>query len=134
MTEEQAPGVRFSLAVVEPILHLRTPHQELDLARTHALGQVLTLDGRIMVTERDEAFYHEMLVHPALLVHDRPERVLVVGGGDGGALRAVLSHPPVREVTLVDRRGRGRLLPSPSRGRSRGRVRRSACADRDLAR
>ncbi|MDD5763779.1 MAG: polyamine aminopropyltransferase [Candidatus Bipolaricaulis anaerobius] len=102
MTEEQAPGVRFSLAVVEPILHLRTPHQELDLARTHALGQVLTLDGRIMVTERDEAFYHEMLVHPALLVHDRPERVLVVGGGDGGALRAVLSHPPVREVTLVE--------------------------------
>ena len=102
VTEEQAPGVRFSLAVVEPILHLRTPHQELDLARTHALGQVLTLDGRIMVTERDEAFYHEMLVHPALLVHDRPERVLVVGGGDGGALRAVLSHPPVREVTLVE--------------------------------
>lgn len=100
--EEQAPGVRLCLEVERRLLRFRTTHQDLELVRTRALGRVLTLDGRIMVTERDEAFYHEMLVHPALLVHDHPERVLVVGGGDGGALRAVLAHPPVREVTLVE--------------------------------
>lgn len=100
--EEQAPGVRLCLEVEKRLLRCRTQYQQIDLVGTRALGRVLTLDGRIMVTERDEAFYHEMLVHPALLVCDRPESVLVVGGGDGGALRAALAHPPVRAATLVE--------------------------------
>lgn len=102
LSEEQAPGVRFSLAIEEHLLRNRTAYQEIELVRTRALGRALALDGRIMLTERDEAFYHEMLVHPALLAHACPQRVLIVGGGDGGAARTALDHPSVRDVTLAE--------------------------------
>lgn len=102
LCEGQAPGVSFSLKVEERLLCRRTEHQEIEIVQTRALGRVLALDGRFMLSERDEPFYHEMFVHPAMLVHDCPERVLIVGGGDGGALREALRHPTVREATLVE--------------------------------
>jgi len=102
LSEEQAPGVRFSLRIGERLFRRRTAYQEIEIVHTPALGRVLTLDGRIMLTERDQAFYHEMLVHPVLVAHPCPQEVLVVGGGDGGAARAVLTHPTVRAVTVVD--------------------------------
>lgn len=101
IAEDQAPGVRLSLQVQGRILSTRTPYQDLEIADTEALGRALLLDGRIMLTQRDEAFYHEMLVHPALLRHPALRRVAVVGGGDGGALREVLRHP-VQQVTLIE--------------------------------
>ena len=64
-------------------------------------GKVLFLDGLVQTTERDESYYHEMLVHPALVCHPAPESVLVIGGGDGGALRQVLAYP-VKHATLVE--------------------------------
>ncbi|MFN3346383.1 MAG: polyamine aminopropyltransferase [Candidatus Bipolaricaulaceae bacterium] len=101
LCEEQAPGVWLCLGVRRWLVRRRTPYQRLDLAETGSHGRVLALDGKFMLSERDEFFYHEMLVHPALLSHPRPERVLIVGGGDGGALREVLRHP-VQRVTLVE--------------------------------
>lgn len=65
-------------------------------------GRVLAVDGVIQLTEKDEAIYHEMLVHPALIAHDHPTSVLIVGGGDGGALREVLRHNDVARVILVE--------------------------------
>ncbi len=64
-------------------------------------GRVLFLDGLVQTTERDELFYHEMLTHPALVCHPAPESVLIIGGGDGGALKQVLAYP-VKHVTLVE--------------------------------
>ncbi len=101
LCEEQAPGVWFCLGVKRWLVRRRTPYQVLDLAETESHGRVLALDGKFMLSERDEFFYHEMLVHPALLSHPSPEHVLVVGGGDGGALREVLRHP-VKHVVLVE--------------------------------
>lgn len=101
LCEEQAPGVWFCLGVRRWLVRRRTPYQRLDLAETEAHGRVLALDGRFMLSERDEFFYHEMLVHPALLAHPLPREVLIVGGGDGGALREALRHP-VERVTLVE--------------------------------
>lgn len=102
LCERQTEGVKLALRVRRWLVRRRTPYQELALAETEELGRVLALDGKIMLSERDESFYHEMLVHPALLVHERPERVLIVGGGDGGTLREVLSHPPVQRATLAE--------------------------------
>jgi len=62
---------------------------------------VLLLDGLVQTTERDEFYYHEMLVHPALTSHAHPKNVLIIGGGDGGALREVLKHP-VEKAWLVE--------------------------------
>ncbi|MEM1520552.1 MAG: MnmC family methyltransferase [Candidatus Korarchaeum sp.] len=64
-------------------------------------GKSLFIEHIIMVTLYDEFIYHESLVHPALISLERPERVLIIGGGDGGALREVLKHP-VEEVTVVE--------------------------------
>jgi spermidine synthase len=65
-------------------------------------GVRLFLNGNLQFHSRDEYRYHEALVHPALLAHGAPRRVLVLGGGDGMALREVLKHPGVERVTLVE--------------------------------
>ncbi len=80
----------------------RTTYQEIAVLHHPHFGRMLALDGVIQLTERDEFFYHEMLVHPALHVHPAPRQVLIIGGGDGGSLREVLKHPDVQAVTLVE--------------------------------
>ncbi len=80
----------------------KTPFQELLLLESEDWGKVLVLDGAIQTTERDEFIYHEMIVHPAFFTFTRPiERVLVIGGGDGGTVREVLKHRP-EEVVMVE--------------------------------
>ena len=76
----------------------RSDFQKIDVYDHQYFGRVLTLDDTIQTTERDEFCYHEMLVHPALCSLDPLERVLIVGGGDGGTLRHVLMHDPVEAV------------------------------------
>jgi len=65
-------------------------------------GRILVLDGVVQLTQKDEHFYHEMLVHPSMHAHPAPKKVLVVGGGDGGSIREVLRHPSVETAVLVD--------------------------------
>ena len=101
--EEQDPfsPVRYRYRI-EEVLHRRTtPYQRIEVLRSAFFGRMLVLDGVVQLTERDEFVYHEMLVHVPMHVHPGPERVLIVGGGDGGALREVLRHPGVT-VTLVE--------------------------------
>jgi spermidine synthase len=76
----------------------QTPFQRLDVYEHAHFGRVLTLDGLIQTTQRDEYCYHEMLVHPALASRERVERVLIIGGGDGGTLRRVLEHGAAEAV------------------------------------
>lgn len=75
--------------------------QHIVLFESKSHGKVLMLDGVVQLTERDEYVYHEMLVHVPLLSHPKPKKVLIIGGGDGGALHRVLMHK-VANVTLVD--------------------------------
>ncbi|RLI82305.1 spermidine synthase [Archaeoglobales archaeon] len=75
--------------------------QKIEIFETSEFGRMLVLDGRIQFTEFDEPFYHEMLVHVPMLTHPSPKKVLIIGGGDGGAVREVLKHNPDK-VTLVE--------------------------------
>ena len=75
--------------------------QEIEVFDTEEYGRVLALDGLVQLSTNHEFIYHEMLVHPAMLYHGNPKKVLIVGGGDGGTLREVLKHP-VEEVLLVE--------------------------------
>lgn len=102
LSERQTEGVELSFRVRRWLVRKTTAYQRLELAETEELGRVMALDGKVMLSERDEAFYHEMLVHPALLSHPEPRRVLIVGGGDGGSLREALRHPTVKEAWLVE--------------------------------
>jgi spermidine synthase len=70
--------------------------QKIEIIENRDYGRVLFLDGLLQTTDKDEFYYHEMLVHPALSSHPAPRKVLIIGGGDGGALREVLKHPVER--------------------------------------
>ena len=99
--ELQTAGTIFALKVKKWLIRKKTRYQNLEIALTEDYGLAMSLDGCFMLTERDEFFYHEMLVHPVLLSLPRPSSVLIIGGGDGGALREALRHP-VKEVYLVE--------------------------------
>src|SRR3546814_13575244 len=67
-----------------------------------SFGRVLTLDGVVQTTERDEFIYHEMLAHLPILAHGAAKKVLIIGGGDGGLLEEVLKHRSIEKVTQVE--------------------------------
>ena len=79
----------------------RTEHQHLMIFHNARLGRVMTLDGVVQTTEADEFIYHEMMAHVPLLAHGKAQRVLIIGGGDGGMLREVLRHD-IERVTQVE--------------------------------
>ena len=76
--------------------------QHIDIVETSGFGKMLFNDSTAMISERDEFIYHEMISHVPLFVHPGAERVLVIGGGDGGTVREVLKHPAVRHCRLVE--------------------------------
>jgi spermidine synthase len=80
----------------------KSEFQHIQLVDTHEFGKMLLLDGIVQTTEKDEFFYHEMMVHVPMLSHPAPEQVLIIGGGDGGILREVLRHPQVEKVVMVE--------------------------------
>ena len=90
------------LRIREGLYSSHTPYQRIDVLETEEFGRVLVLDSAIMLTEKDEFIYHEMIVHVPLLSQPNPEKVLVIGGGDGGTLREIARHPEVREVRQVE--------------------------------
>lgn len=88
--------------VEEVLLKKRSRYQEIMIVRLRGFGKTLVLDGLIQSSEVDEYIYHEALVHPAMLLHPRPQRVLILGGGEGATLREALKHPSVEEAVMVD--------------------------------
>lgn len=122
-TEKQTPQMGLSLLVKETLHAEQTPFQHLAVMETEQYGRMLALDGMVQTTVADEFVYHEMITHVALNTHPNPRRVLVVGGGDGGAIREILKHQSVERATLVEIDGRvveasRRWLPEISCGLS----------------
>lgn len=78
------------------LLHAeKTPFQTIEVHETTDWGNLMVIDGCIMLTSRDNFLYHEMMAHPALFTHPRAKRVIVIGGGDCGTLKEVLKHEEV---------------------------------------
>lgn len=94
--------VRYGLRVEQVLYRGRSEFQEIEVIETSRWGRVLCLDGVFNTSDGDEWLYHEMLVHPAMVLAPRVARVLVVGGGDGGTIREVLRHHDVERCTLVE--------------------------------
>lgn len=99
--ESLFPSVKLGLKVKQTLVSNKSQYQKINILDTYEFGRVLVLDGVVQTTERDEFIYHEMLTHLPMLSHPCPERVLIIGGGDGGILREVLKYP-VKEVFLVE--------------------------------
>lgn len=99
--EESYGNSALKIRIKKVILDFQSKYQRIQLFDTYDFGKMLVLDGKIQLTERDEALYHEMLVHVPLFTHKNPEKVLIIGGGDGGSLREVLKHD-VNEAVMVE--------------------------------
>lgn len=80
----------------------QSPFQKVEVAETLGHGKMLLNDDLVMITERDEFIYHDMISHVPLFTHPNPERVLVIGGGDGGTAREVLRHKSVQLCEMVE--------------------------------
>ncbi len=95
-------GSAFSLRVIAKLFDEHSPFQHIEVYATEQFGNLMVIDDCIMLTQRDNFLYHEMLAHPVLFTHPAPRRVLIVGGGDCGTLRETLRHPEVEQVVQVD--------------------------------
>ena len=98
----QEAGSAFSLRVRRKLHSEQTPYQLIEIWETTEFGNLMTIDGFVMLTGRDNFLYHEMMSHPALFTHPDPKHVVIIGGGDCGTLREVLKHPGVEHVLQVD--------------------------------
>ena len=96
------PHWRVRLEADKVLHEVKTEHQDLVIFENATWGTVLMLDGVCQLTTSDEFVYHEMMAHVPLMQLERPRRVLVVGGGDGGVMREVLKHPSVEKATLCE--------------------------------
>jgi spermidine synthase len=108
-------------AIARTIVTRQTKFQFMEILETHSYGKCLVLDGRIQSSLADEFIYHELLVQPGLLIHPRPQRAMVIGGGEGATIREVLRHPSIADCLMVDIDGEvveecKRHLPEMHRG------------------
>ncbi len=102
LSEPTSPNMVSLFKIKRILAQAKTPYQEVLLVDLEEFGRALVIDNLIQSTERDEFLYHEVLVHPAMVLHPNPKRVLIIGGGEGATLREVLKHNTVEKAVMVD--------------------------------
>lgn len=103
--EQVTEEIGHSLRIDKVLFEGEVDHQHLIVFENEIFGRLFALEGFIQVSTRDEFIYHEMLVHVPLFAHGNAKRVLVIGGGDGGAIREVFRHQTVEHCTMVEIEG-----------------------------
>lgn len=101
-TERHTPNVKFSIKVDRQIYTAQSEFQRIDVFDSKEFGRFLTLDGYMMLTEKDEFIYHEMITHIPMAVHPNPKNILVIGAGDGGVIRELTRYQNVESIDLVE--------------------------------
>lgn len=95
-------GSAFSLKFKQKLHEEQTKYQKIEIYDTDTFGHLMVIDGFIMLSQRDNYLYHEMMSHPVMFTHQKPENVLIIGGGDCGTLQAVLQHKDVKHVQQIE--------------------------------
>ena len=95
-------GSAIGYRVTRKLDEVQSPFQKIEIFETTDWGNLMLIDGAVMLTTRDNFLYHEMMSHPALFTHPDPKRVVIIGGGDCGTLREVLKHEGVESATQCD--------------------------------
>ncbi|MFA9463193.1 MAG: polyamine aminopropyltransferase [Velocimicrobium sp.] len=101
-TEQHTPEVNFSIKVNRQLFTAQSDYQRIDVFDSKEFGRFLTLDGFMMLTEKDEFIYHEMIVHVPMAVHPNVKRVLVIGAGDGGVIRELTRYTSIDHIDMVE--------------------------------
>ena len=101
-SEPHTPNVKLSIKVDKQLYSGESEYQRIDVFESPEFGRFLVLDGSVVLTEKDEFIYHEMLVHVPMAVHPYVKNVLVIGAGDGGAVRELTKYPEIEHIDLVE--------------------------------
>lgn len=101
-TERHTPDVKFSIKVNRQLFSIQSDYQRIDVFDSKEFGRFLTLDGYMMLTEKDEFIYHEMIVHVPMAVHPNVKKVLVIGAGDGGVIRELTRYQTIEHIDMVE--------------------------------
>ena len=101
-SENHSKNVKYSVKVDRHLFSKTSEFQRIDIFRSEELGNILVLDGYIMVTEKDEFVYHEMITHPAFAVNPDIKNILVIGAGDGGTIRELVKYESVSNIDMVE--------------------------------
>lgn len=101
-TEEHTDNARLSMKVKEHLFTGQSDFQKIDVIDTYEFGKVLTIDGLVMVTEKDEFIYHDMITHVAMATNPDIKKVLVIGAGDGGTVRELTKYQSINHIDMVE--------------------------------
>lgn len=101
-SEKHTKNVKFSIRVERQLYSGKSEFQRIDVFESPEFGRFLTLDGYMMLTEKDEFIYHEMITHVPMAVHPNVKKVLVIGAGDGGVIRELVRYPEIEQIDLVE--------------------------------
>lgn len=101
-SEMHTENVKLSVKVDKHLYSEENEYVRMDIFESPEFGRFLTIDGYIIMTERDEFIYHEMMTHIPMAVHPNPQKILVFGAGDGGVVRELLKYPTVEQIDLVE--------------------------------
>ncbi len=101
-TEKHTAHVGLIIDVDKQLFAAQSAFQRIDVFESPEFGRILTLDGFLMLTEKDEFIYHEMIAHVPMAVHPAAKNILVIGGGDGGAARELCRYDAVAHIDLVE--------------------------------
>lgn len=101
-TENHTKDVKLSLRVDKQLVSVQSEFQRIDVFESVEFGRILTLDGYLMVTEKDEYIYHEMIIHVPMATNPNIKKVLVIGAGDGGAVRELVRYKTIEKIDMVE--------------------------------
>lgn len=101
-SEKHTENAKFSIRVKEQVYSEQSPFQKIDVFETEEYGKVLVIDGIVMLTERDEFIYHDMIVHVAMATNSEIKKVLVIGAGDGGTVRELTRYSTIEKIDMVE--------------------------------
>jgi spermidine synthase len=101
-TEYHTENARFSIKIKKPIVSLESEFQRIDMFESYDYGRILVLDGYLMLTEKDEFIYHEMITHVPMAVNPETRDVLVIGAGDGGVVRELTRYDSIKRIDMVE--------------------------------
>lgn len=101
-SEKHTPNVKLSIRVDRQLFSGQSELQRIDVFDSPEFGRFLVLDGYMMLTEKDEFIYHEMITHVPLAVHPHVKDVLVIGAGDGGVIRELTRYPEIERIDMVE--------------------------------
>jgi len=101
-TENHTRNVRFSIKVDTQIVSVKSEFQQIDIFNSVEFGKILTLDGFLMLTEKDEFIYHEMIAHVPMAVNTKAKKVLVIGAGDGGTVRELTRYKTIEQIDVAE--------------------------------